>query len=345
MQQKLNMFKSIIKLLNITGVIPSENINSSLWKSALFHIFQTLILLLFISIITLQILAIYHYWGNINLIVDCIGFFAAFVVTYFNNCYTKIFWKSICDVIDTFETNSIFCNEFVRSNQKHMKIVNETLKLAQIYIKVNFILQTIVPIFLIVPSFVQHLMTSDEEILQEVETVDGFRKYFIFVMWLPPVVKQKFIIRVMYGLQFIYAWENSLLVASLNPFYTVFYLYAGTQFKLISSIIIEMDEVMCRVENPSNILHEVTEQKFTTGTKEISDSFQSNLDTEEPTALSKERILNAKMQQNILQEVDINRQSERIHELSTAEIKSTTKNDPESFYLVECIKLHQASIE
>jgi len=119
-------------------------------------------------------------------------------------------------------------------------------------------------------------------------------------MWLPPVVKQKFIIRVMYGLQFICGWEMCLFTASLTPFYTVLYLYIGKQFKLISSIIKEMDEVMCRVENPGNVLHEVTEQKFTTGKKKLSDSFQSNWNTEKPTALSKERILKAKMQQNIL---------------------------------------------
>jgi hypothetical protein len=188
-------------------------------------------------------------------------------------------------------------------------------------------------------------MASDEEILQEVETVDGFTKYFIFVMWLPPVVKQKFIIRVMYGLQFICGWEVCLFTASLTPFYTVLFFYIGTQFKLISSIIREMDEVMCRLENPGNIIYEVAEQKFTTRTKILSDAFQSNLDTEEPTAFSNGRILKAKMQQNVLQEVGINRQSERIHDLSSPEIKSTTKNDPESFYLVECIKLHQASIK
>ena len=180
MQQKLHIFKSNVKLLNISGVIPSENIISSLWKSALFRIFQTLTLLLFISMITLQILAIYHYWGNINLIVDCIGFFAGFVGIYFNNFYTKIFCKNICDVIDSFEKNSIFCSELVRSNPKHMIIVNETLNMAQIYVKVIFIFAIIVPILFELPTFVQHLMTSNEEILQEVETVDGFTKYFFF---------------------------------------------------------------------------------------------------------------------------------------------------------------------
>jgi len=72
---------------------------------------------------------------------------------------------------------------------------------------------------------------------------------------------------------------------------------------------------------------------------------KSNLDIEEPTALSTGRILSSKMHPNVLQESKVNRQSEGTHDLSTLQIKSTTKNDPESFYLVECIKLHQASIK
>jgi hypothetical protein len=300
--------------------------------------------------ITLQSLAIYHYWGNINLIADSFGLLAAFIDLWFISFHTVINWQNICDVTDYFESNSIFCSELVRSNPKHMKILNETLNNAQIFNKVVSISMLIVPIFFIIPTFVQHLMTSDEEILQEAETVEGFTKYFIFVMWLPPVVKQEIIIRVMYGLQCICLWEICLFTAVIAPFYAVLFLCTGKQFKLISSIIREMDEVMCRVENP-----EVPEQMFTTDAKELSDTFQSplsnklplksNLDIEEPTALSTEIIQSSEIQQNVLQEVDINGQSGGIHDLSSPEIKSTTKYDPESFYLVECIKLHQASIQ
>ena len=355
MQQKLNIFQFNVKLFNISGIIPSENVNSSLWKSALFRIFQILSLLLVLSMITLQSLAIYHYWGNINLVADSFGLLSAIIDVCFIAFYTIINWKSICEVIDTFETNSIFCSELVRSNQKHMKILNETLNLAQLYKKVISISMFIVPIFFVLPTFVQHLMTSGEEMLQEVESVDGFTKYFIFVVWLPPVLKQEFIIRVIYGLQCICFWQIFLFSSAIAPLYSVLYLYTGTQFKLISSIIREMDEVMCRVENPGNILHEVPEQPFTTDSKKISDSIQSpmsndpplksNLHIEEPTALSNQRILSSKIQQNVLQEDDIIRESERIHDISSPEIKSTTNIDPENFYLVECIKLHQASIK
>jgi hypothetical protein len=172
-------------------------------------------------------------------------------------------------------------------------------------------------------------MTSDEQILQAVESVDGFMKYFPFIIWLPRVVKQEYIIRVIYGLECIFWWENCLLSAAIFPLCIALFLITGSQFKLISSLIRDMDEVMCKVENPDNELHEFPGEIFTGNKKEI----------------STERKLSSKMRQNYLQEDDIYQHSERFHDISSPEIKSTTKNDPGSVYLLECIKLHQASIE
>jgi hypothetical protein len=87
--------------------------------------------------ITLQFISIYQYWGNLNMIADIIAILAASVIPCFIFFYTKIFWKTFCDVTDTFGTNSIFYSELVRSNPKHIKIVNETLNQSQIYNKVS----------------------------------------------------------------------------------------------------------------------------------------------------------------------------------------------------------------
>jgi hypothetical protein len=133
----------------------------------------------------------------------------------------------------------------------------------------------------------------------------------------------------MYGLQCIFWCENFLISASFCSFSTVLILFTGTQFKLISSIIREMEEVMYMVENSDNDLHEVPEQIFTADSNN----------------LSKESKLISKMQQSSLKEGDINQHSERVHDLSSPEIKSTTIKDPGSVYLLECIKQHQASIK
>jgi hypothetical protein len=355
MQQKLNVFEFNVKLFIISGVIPSENINSSLWKSALFRIFQALLLLLVTSMNTLQSLAIFEYWGNINLMADSFGLLGAFVGMCFTGFYITIFWKNFSDVTDTFEISSIFCSELVRSNPKHMKILNETLNLGRIYNKVISITMGIMPIFFIFPTFVQHLITSDEDIIQAAETVDGFTKYFLFVIWLPPVVKQKLIIRVMYGLQCICLWEICLFTAAIAPLYVVLFLFTGTQFKLISSLIREMDEVMFRVETPGNILHEVPDTPFTADINKTTYLFRSpisnylplksQLESEESSGLFAERMVSSKVQENSLQQGEIYQHLEIVHDPSSPEITSTTKNDPGSVYLLECIKLHQASIK
>jgi hypothetical protein len=243
--------------------------------------------------------------------------------------FTNIFWKQIFDLLDTFETNSIFCSELVRSNPKHMKIINDTLNQTNNYNKAIFMFINLQAICYVLPTLVHNVMTSDQEILQETETVDGFTKYFPFIVWLPPIVKQETFIRVMYGLQCIFWYEMCLFSATIFTFHVVLFLFTGTQFKLISSIIREMDEVMCRLENPDIELHEVPEQIFTADRKN----------------LSTEGKLSAIVQQTSLQEDDINQHSERVQIISSPEIKPTTRTETEVFYLRECIKLHQASIK
>jgi ABC-type bacteriocin/lantibiotic exporter with double-glycine peptidase domain len=169
-------FQFNVKLFKLAGIIPSENINSSSWKSALFRIFQVLSLLLDISMITLQFIALYHYWGNLNVIAGIIAILIASVFICFIIFYTNIFRKKFCDLTESFETNSIFCSELVRSNQKHIKIVHKTLRRAQIYNKVISMFINAQPIFYILPTLVRNLMNSDKEILQAAETVDGFTK-------------------------------------------------------------------------------------------------------------------------------------------------------------------------
>jgi hypothetical protein len=109
-------------------------------------------------------------------------------------------------------------------------------------------------------------MISDEEILQEVETVDGFTKYFFYNV-ASSSVETKIYYSCNLGTSVHILVGNVFIYCCFAPFYTVLLSYTGTQFKLISSIIREMDGLMCRVENSGNILHEVPEQRFTAETK------------------------------------------------------------------------------
>jgi hypothetical protein len=206
----------------------------------------------------------------------------------------------------------------------------------------------------ILPTFVRHLSASDEEILQEGETVEGFRKYFVFVMWLPPMVKQPFVIRLTYVLQVICTFRGFIFAAMFVPTQIMLLIYNGTQFKLISSILSEMDEIIYRLENSDETFDQLSQHKNYNDAEVLRESSQSEfpkheMDIKKGKETSTKRQLSNQLRseilQNILQVYKFDRKSGKFIDFSSEDMAPTKEEDAASLYLSECIKLHQACIE
>jgi hypothetical protein len=308
--------------------------------------------------VTLQILGLYFYWGNIWLMTDCLVLLVGFAVAYTTTFYFIYYWEDVPKIIEAFETKSIYSMELVRTNQRHMKIVNDSRNFALLLSKATFFLILLSGVMYILPTFVQHLSASDEEILREAETVQGFTKHFVFVMWLPPVVKQPFLIRLTYVLQCICTFRGFTFAAAFVPFEITALIYNGTHFKLISSILNEMDETIYRLENSDEIVDEVLQQENETDGEVLPKSTDSEMPSEVPkyetdrkkgketsTKRQPTNQLRSEILQNILQVYNFNRKSGKFIDLSSDDLTPTEEDDSASLYLSECIKLHQACIK
>jgi hypothetical protein len=289
---------------------------------------------------------------------DCFGLLTGFAVAYITTIYFIYYWEDVSKLLEALETKSIYSMELVRTNQRHMKIVNDSRNFALLLSKAIFFLIVLSGVMYILPTFVRHLSVSDEEILQEAETVEGFTKHFVFVMWLPPVVKQPFFIRLTYALQCICTFRGFGIAAAFVPTQITLLIYNGTQFKIISSIFNEMDETIYRLENSDEIVGEVSQQKNDTDGEYLPKSTQSEMPSEFPKyemdrwtgkeTLTKRQLTNqlrSEILQNILQVYKFNRKSGEFIDLSSENLTPTREEDAASLYLSECIKLHQACMK
>jgi hypothetical protein len=349
--QKANLLYFNEKLYNISGIIPNDNINASLWKLKLFRAFQILLFLLYIFIATLQLVGLYSYWGDVELITDCLGMTAGFIVSYGSAAYFVVYWKDISKLFETFETNSIYCSEFVRVNRRHMKIVCDTRNFTLLLSKMTFLSTVLAGFVYNLPTFIHHLSTSDKQILEEIETTEGFTKYFLFVMWIPPVLKQPYVIRITYVLQVVCCSVGFIFGAAIVPLEYVLIIYTGTQFKLVSSVLREMDELVCRLQNPDKIADYVPEQmdnpddtrRFLAQHIHVT---KHEMGTEEGKMPSTEGQRTERLySDNLLKVHDINILSGKSNDLSSAELTPLEENDAAISYLLLAIKLHQACIQ
>jgi hypothetical protein len=307
--------------------------------------------------ITLQIFAVYYYWGNVGLLTDCLGMLAGFFATYISTPYFIYYWEDASKLIETLETKSIFNMELVRKNARHIKILNDSRNMAILLSKATSFLIVLSGVMYILPTFVRHLSTSDEEILREAETEEGFTKHFLFVMWLPPMVKQPFIIRLTYVLQCICTFRGFTYSAAFVPIEIVLLIYTGTQFKLMSSILNEMDDSICRLKDSNKIIAKAPQQDNDaddevwpkiTQTGESSEVTKYKMHEMKETDTSIEGQLSnglgSEMLQNLLQIYNVNQKLRTSAYPSSEDQTSTEEEDTASLYLLECIKLHQLCI-
>jgi hypothetical protein len=297
---------------------------------------------------TLQIFALYYYWGNVGLMTDCLGLLAGFAATYVSTPYFIYYWEDISKLIETLETKSICSIDLVRRNERHTKIFNDSRNLAILLSKATSFLILLSGVMYILPTFVRHLSTSDEEILQEAETEEGFKKHFVFVMWLPPVVKQPFVIRLTYVLQCICTFRGFTYSAAFVPIEVVLLVYTGTQFKVLSSILKEMDDSIYRLGNADKIVDRPPQQENDADGEVLPKIAQTGMPSEVPKYemgemegknISIEGQLRSETLQNQLQIYN-----GKFADLSSEDLSSTEKEDAASLYFLECVKLHQLCI-
>jgi len=93
--------------LCITGLIPTDAIANDRWRLKLFRWYQNIIMCIYVPVMAGQMLAIYHFWGDVDTVTDCAGTFFVFVACFFDYLYLIEHEKSVLHVCELLEANPI----------------------------------------------------------------------------------------------------------------------------------------------------------------------------------------------------------------------------------------------
>lgn len=106
-QEHLGLMDVVRLELCVTGLIPTQAIASNRWRLKLFRWYQNLIMCIYVPVMAGQILAMYHFWGDVDIVTDCAGTFFVFVACFFDYLYLIEHEKSILHVCELLEASPI----------------------------------------------------------------------------------------------------------------------------------------------------------------------------------------------------------------------------------------------
>jgi hypothetical protein len=349
-KNRLNLMDTRIKLLSISGIIPSKNIRSGFWKCRIYRLCQLLSYTLYFAVLTLQVLGLYEYWGDMIIATDNIAVTGTLMIGYVP-VLAVLNRPKVVSLIDNLETKSMFCFSSIRSNSKHLEIIQEARSLASrlTWFAVTSLLITI--FFWTLYPLVLLMFRSENEYAQSEEDLRVRFQYFVFVMWVPSNAVHSYMYGIIYTLQAIAFSMSLIYLIGLAPLYFSLIIYATAQFKIVSAALTEIDEVS------TTLSHKQAKEGMRNFTK-MEVGFLGNFNSsEQPKSVLRDKqrdwknktVLQAAESCPLRCEVVKQRDSEPRHTSSprvstNISTDNGSENDPATLLLVECIKLHQSAI-
>ena len=341
LEQRLKLMDASLNLLSISGIVPSKEICSSLWKYRIYRLCQISSYALYVIVAVLQVLGLYHYWGDLLITTDNLAVIATFMLGYIPTIFAMINSKEICGLIDYLEENSILNSSKIRSNTKHMKIIEEAKILAShltwfavVSLSITIFFWTIYPLVLL-------WFRSEIEGTGNHEDLRTTFNYFVYVMLIPSDVLGSYLYVAIYLFQAItYSIVLTYLIG-LVPLYLRLIVYITAQFKIVSEAINEIDNAFSYQQENERLAVFAEINARPDGKFKL--SRQPSTVLSDGLSERKNKARRVAVQRRALEY----RAATQHHPASTLSVYNSTK-DAEAYstiiMMVECIKLHQSAI-
>ena len=323
---KLDSFLPLLRLLNLSGMLPPLSIYRVPWKNFLYNIFSLLTFLTFIPSILAQMIGFYLYGDSLILVTVIIFQLAAYFDGMVAMAYFIRHRKRLVETFYRMETIFIPYMAKVGNPQIQKDILAQNKKFSKLIttIAIGAFLADMCT-WCVLPSVVRHLAYLGEE--KELDEGEQHFEYFILVMWLPKNSTVFPTYQLVHSLQFFSVWGVVANYAAGKLIIVTLFYHLQSQFKILTSAIEDIDRICISEITPSNEDERIW--------RELGVDYESLEETQQlPSKASSFNLSN--IQNGIL---NILQKEESAVETSGSHRQ---RSIDEFIYVSDCVKYHQA---
>lgn len=352
--QQLGLMDVVRLELSITGLIPSPGITSNRWRLKFFRWYQNLILCVYVPVMAGQVLAMYHFWGDVDIVTDCAGTFFAFVACFFDYLYLIEHEKGVLHVCELLEGNPVPKVNTPHLVQKYLGIVEGCRREIRLVMRCFWGLAMVGAIKWLIYNPVQDLIV-DRHFLNKTRNDNRPNADFVFIIWFPFDATWSPLFEVVYMFQSVLLVMAACHNICANSTFITFMVHAWGKLEIAESTMTCMEEEL----HPERFraAKESEEDDIDRPESRVTEELQENDRVEEilnsKSGLSVENILNGDSymyptEKNFNADLsdDSEESGDAAFEVNSSRLDSDAATEDEAFlYLVKCVKQHQAAIE
>ncbi|PSN48875.1 Odorant receptor 34 [Blattella germanica] len=243
-----------LRLLQISGIVEPPSVSKSGWKHVIFSMYMTTAVIIFIPILVGELLAFYHFWGDLVVIT--------------NNMFTIVgnitfFWEALYIIVRRGAFNRLVATlqrmlkDMPRWNLKQQTIAKNSIKRGRRLTWFMVIIVYMVPFSWSIAPLIGMLLPENEEEIQSVpeDEVEDFWKSLISIMWLPLDATKSPVKEIIYTCQFMIFILTASYYSSVNTVFVTFIVNLTGQLETLTATVEDMDQIIDQYDDKE--LHNV----------------------------------------------------------------------------------------
>ena len=235
-----------LKLLKITGIIVPQNFRTSNFKMILHHLCILGTYIIYFPVFVGQILAIYHFWGEIDIFTKTLFNTLGGLMCYIEAMYGKINSKKISDLFLTFENTVLPKMTTVGLQEKNNEIFARAKKKAHKLTWTVMIIIDLMMLFWMPAPLINRLLQSPRNVTTYDYDGNDDKKWldFCFVTWFPYNITISPYYEVMYVLQVLMFVIATGYMKSLDMTMISMLVHVSAQFEILHTALEDMDSIL-----------------------------------------------------------------------------------------------------
>lgn len=255
--EKRNVMGLNLKLLQISGIIAPTEIKASSFRMTLYKLYFICCYLIYFPVLLGQVLALYHFWGNIDVTTHCIFNLLGALMCFVEAIYARFNTREIEKLFETFQNQVMPKMSTVGLKEKRNTIFDSANKMArQITLIVMITLDVMVAAWIPTP-FIKRLMEEHNN-ATNYETEDE-KKWlnFCYVIWFPIDITKSPYFEIMYLMECIVFLIATTYRKAFDTTVAAMMVHISAQFQILHTALEDMDAIMFPAEEEEKYVREL----------------------------------------------------------------------------------------
>jgi hypothetical protein len=237
-----------LTLLRIAGIAMLPKGTANACRKMLYKVQVVLFQVLLFPVTMGQFMALYHFWGDLDICTNNLFTLLAAIMTYAEGLYARINAREIKELFETFQNKVVTKMMAVDFKDKKKEIYEAATKKARLMTIIMIITLDFLPLTWIPVPFIRHFMEENKNLTNN--EVDDGKKWlnFCFVIWYPIDITVSPYFEVVYLYQAMLYIMGTMYLQAVDLTVGAMMVHIAAQFEILCIDLKNIDKIISVAE-------------------------------------------------------------------------------------------------